>query len=71
MANKYYQESKDWLRKKASEKYRNLSEKKKKKKKTWKNFRGRYQNFSEKKKEKSVNIIAKITKIFLKNKSKR
>ena len=31
MANKYYQESKDWLRKKASEKYRNLSEKKKKK----------------------------------------
>ena len=65
MANKYYQESKDWLRKKASEKYRNLSEKK------WKNFRGRYQNFSEKKKEKSVNIIAKITKIFLKNKSKR
>ena len=70
MTNNYYQKHKEKLqktKKKAREKYENLSEEEKDKR--GKKARERYQSFTEEEKEKE-SVIVKLMKIFLKNKGR-
>ena len=69
MVNKYYQKSKEKLRKEAQGRYQNLSEKEKEKRR--KKAQGRYKNISEEEKEKRVSIIVIEIRIFLKKRNKR
>ena len=57
MVNKYYQESKEKLRKKVRERYQNLSEEKKDKRR--KKVRSRYQNLPEEQKQKLLEYMKK------------
>ena len=63
MINKHYQKHKERLRKKALERYKNLSEVEKlpKTKKT----QGKYQNFTEEEKRKRCQYIRNVSKSYL------
>ena len=62
MVNKYYQRHKERFKKKAREKYQNLSEEEKDKRQ--KKARERCQNFTEEEKEKGVSIIRNVRKSY-------
>ena len=63
MVNCYYQKHKERLRKKARERYQNLSEEEKDK--IRKKARERYQNVIKKEKEKNINIISNVKRSYL------
>ena len=63
MVNYYYLKHKERLRKKARERYQNLSEEEKDK--IRKKARERYQNVIKKEKEKNINIISNVKRSYL------
>ena len=63
MVNCYYHKHKERLRKKARERYQNLSEEEKDK--IRKKARERYQNVIKKEKEKNINIISNVKRSYL------
>ena len=68
ITNNYCQKHKERLRKKAREKYQNLSEVERDIRQ--KKVRERYQSFTEEENEQNFSIIVNVIRIFLRNKKR-